>query len=93
MAYDTDIEAMEAALAEAFPRMYEEHRDLYAGQPQYLGIEELGTSGMTVKLAVPTAEENFFPAKRQLTRLRVFAGAEHIHQAQKPEVYVEGGNN
>lgn len=68
VAYDTDIEAMEAALAEAFPRMYEEHRDLYAGQPQYLGIEELGTSGMTVKLAVPTAEENFFPAKRQLTR-------------------------
>ena len=31
-------------------------------------------------------------AKRQLTRLRVFRGSEHPHQAQKPETYVEGGN-
>ncbi len=48
---------------------------------------------LAVRLAVRGMLQKNAMAKRQLTRLRVFAGAEHIHQAQKPEVYVEGGNN
>ncbi len=49
------------------------------------------------ELAVRIAVRGMLPrnakAKRQLARLRVFRGEEHIHQAQQPVVYVEGGNN
>ena len=48
---------------------------------------------LAVRLAVRGMLQKNSIAKHQLTRLRVFRGAEHIHQAQKPEMYVEGGNN
>ncbi|MGM9614823.1 MAG: 50S ribosomal protein L13 [Oscillospiraceae bacterium] len=48
---------------------------------------------LAMRIAVRGMLQKNAMAKNQLTRLRVFAGAEHIHQAQKPEVYVEGGNN
>ncbi len=48
---------------------------------------------LAMRIAVRGMLQKNAMAKNQLTRLRVFAGAEHIHQAQKPEVYVEGGNS
>ncbi|MBQ6585645.1 MAG: mechanosensitive ion channel [Coriobacteriales bacterium] len=68
VAYDTNIPKMERILAQAFPRMYEEHRDLYSSMPRYMGVEELGENGYRIKIAVNTPEAKFFPAKRQLTR-------------------------
>ena len=47
---------------------------------------------LAVKLAVRGMLQKNSIARQQLTRLRVFRGTEHIHQAQKPELY-EGGNN
>ena len=48
---------------------------------------------LAMRIAVRGMLQKNAMAKNQLTRLRIFRGAEHIHQAQKPEVYVEGGNN
>ena len=48
---------------------------------------------LAMRIAVRGMLQKNAMAKRQLTRLRVFRGGEHTHQAQKPEVYVEGGNN
>jgi large subunit ribosomal protein L13 len=48
---------------------------------------------LAVRIAVRGMLQKNAMAKRQLTRLRVFRGAEHIHQAQQPVAYVEGGNN
>ncbi len=48
---------------------------------------------LAVRIAVRGMLQRNAMAKRQLTRLRVFRGEEHIHQAQQPVVYVEGGNN
>ncbi len=48
---------------------------------------------LAMRLAVRGMLQKNAMAKNQLTRLRVFRGAEHTHQAQKPEVYVEGGSN
>ena len=48
---------------------------------------------LAMRLAVRGMLQKNAMAKRQLTRLRIFRGAEHIHQAQQPEVYVEGGND
>ena len=48
---------------------------------------------LAMRIAVRGMLQKNAMAKRQLTRLRIFRGGEHTHQAQKPEVYVEGGNN
>ena len=48
---------------------------------------------LAMRLAVRGMLQKNAMAKNQLTRLRIFRGAEHTHQAQKPEVYVEGGSN
>lgn len=68
VAYDTDILRMERILADALPKMYDEHRDLYIGVPEYLGIDELGDSGITIKILVPCKEQDVFAARRQLNR-------------------------
>ncbi len=48
---------------------------------------------LAMRLAVRGMLQKNAMAKNQLTRLRIFRGGEHTHQAQKPEMYVEGGNN
>ena len=48
---------------------------------------------LAMRIAVRGMLQKNAMAKRQLTRLRIFRGAEHIHQAQQPIAYVEGGNN
>ncbi|MDO5107009.1 MAG: mechanosensitive ion channel family protein [Coriobacteriaceae bacterium] len=68
VAYDTDIPRMEAILAEAFPKMYADHRDIYLAPPRYLGVDELGDSGIKLKIIVDCAESKVFAAKRQLNR-------------------------
>ena len=68
VAYDTDIPRMEAILAEAFPKMYADHRDIYLAPPRYLGVDELGDSGIKLKIIVDCAEPKVFAAQRQLDR-------------------------
>ena len=68
VAYNTDIPRMEAILADAFPKMYAAHRDLYLEPPIYLGIEELGDSGIKLKIVVSAREQDVFKARRQLNR-------------------------
>ena len=68
VAYDTDIPYMERVIAEALPKMYEAHKDIYLKAPQYLGVEKLADSGVDVKFSVPCAEQNVFIAQRQLNR-------------------------
>ena len=68
VAYDTDIRKLETLLAEHLPAMYERNRDLYLGAPYCLGVEELGDSGVLLKIVAPVREENIFPAQRRLNR-------------------------
>ena len=48
---------------------------------------------LAMRIAVRGMLQKNAMAKNQLVRLRIFRGNEHTHQAQKPEVYTEGGNN
>ncbi len=68
VAYDTDLPRMEALIAEALPKMYQDHQDLYAAEPEYYGIEALAESGMTLRFAIPVKETNIFRARRQFNR-------------------------
>ena len=92
VAYDTDIPRMEEILAEALPEMYEDHRDLYLEAPKYLGIDELGDSGIKLKIIAPTTEANVFAARRQLNRdVRVLFSETGI-EIPFPQVVVHRGN-
>ena len=68
VAYETDLKALEAMLAEALPKMYEPNKALYLGPPRYLGVEELADSGVNLRFAVDVKESDVFAARRKLNR-------------------------
>ena len=66
--YDADLRAVEAVIADALPAMFEENRAVFHDVPQYIGVEELGESGVVLKFIVSATEENVFAARRALNR-------------------------
>ena len=66
--YDADLRAVEAVIADALPAMFEENRAFFLDVPQYIGVEELGESGVVLKFIVSATEENVFAARRALNR-------------------------
>ena len=92
VAYDTDLKALEKMLPPELARMFEEHRDLYLAAPDYMGVEELGESGVRLRFAVSCKEENFFAAKRRLARdLRVLFDEKGV-EIPFPQVVVHQGD-
>ena len=92
VAYDTDLKALEKMLPPELARMFEEHPDLYLAAPDYMGVEELGESGVRLRFAVSCKEENFFVAKRRLARdLRVLFAEKGI-EIPFPQVVVHQGD-
>ena len=66
--YDADLRAVETVIADALPAMFEENRSVFLDVPQYIGVEELGESGVVLKFIVSATEENVFAARRALNR-------------------------
>ena len=72
--------------------MYEENRDLYLSAPEYMGVEELGESGVHLKFKVPVKEDDVFVAKRRLNRdLRVLFAEKGV-EIPFPQVVVHQGD-
>ena len=91
VAYETDLPALEKLLAAELPPMLEAHRDLYLTAPRYLGVEELGESGVDLKFAVDCREENIFNARRALARdIRVLFADKGV-EIPFPQVVVHQG--
>lgn len=66
--YDADLRAVENVIADALPAIFEENRAVFLDVPQYIGVEELGESGVVLKFIVSATEENVFAARRALNR-------------------------
>ena len=88
VAYDTDLRALEALLAKALPEMYLEHTDLYRKEPEYMGVESLAESGMTLRFTIPVKEVNIFRARRQFNRDLRILFAENGVEIPFPQVDV-----
>ena len=88
VAYDTDLRALEALLAKALPEMYLEHTDLYRKEPEYMGVETLAESGMTLRFTVPCKEVNIFRVRRQFNRDIRILFAENNVEIPFPQVDV-----
>ncbi len=68
VAYSTDLKKLEAMLEESLPALKNEHPDLYLAAPRYLGVDNLGESGVDLKFAADVTEENVFSGQRMLAR-------------------------
>ncbi len=66
--YPTDIEALERKIPDLLKEMYENHKDVMLSEPQYLGISELGSSGITLKFIVEVTEDKIFSVPRTMNR-------------------------
>lgn len=66
--YETDIEAFEQKIPEICSRIYEAHRDVMLAEPVYLGVQELGSSGITLRFVVEVEESKIYSVQRILNR-------------------------
>ena len=65
---------------------------LYLSVPQYMGVEELGESGVKLRFCVSVTEENFFIGKRRLARdIRVLFSEKDV-EIPFPQVVVHQGD-
>ncbi len=64
--YQTDLEKLESQLPALMEDIYSRHRDVMLSAPRYLGVQELGASGITLKFIVEIEEGNIFSVPRVL---------------------------
>ena len=66
--YETDVEAFELLLPDILNGIYEKHTDKMKSAPTYLGISELGESGIRLKFCVEVEEKDIYSVQRLLNR-------------------------
>ncbi len=66
--YETDVPAFEEKLPGILDKIYEAHKDVMRSKPVYLGVQELGASGITLRFVVEVDESNIYSVQRVLNR-------------------------
>ena len=64
--YPTDLEGLEKQIPALTEEIYRNHSDIMLSAPRYLGVQELGASGITLKFIVEIEEADIFSAPRVL---------------------------
>lgn len=64
--YQTDLEDLENKLPTLLEDIYHKHEDVMINIPRYLGVSELGASGIQLKFVVEVDENNIFSVPRIL---------------------------
>ena len=64
--YPTDLEKLESEIPGLMKEIYGKHGDIMLAEPRYLGVQELGESGITLKFIVEIDEANIFSVPRVL---------------------------
>lgn len=66
--YETDVEKFELLLPDMLNAIYEAHKDEMKSAPAYLGISELGESGIRLKFCTEVEEKNIYTVQRIMNR-------------------------
>lgn len=66
--YETDLPAFEEKLPDMLKGIYEAHKDVMRSEPVYLGVQELGASGVTLRFVVEVDESDIYKVQRILNR-------------------------
>lgn len=64
--YETDLPAFEEQLPGILENIYNAHQDTMHNKPVYLGVQELGESGVTLRFVVEVDECNIYSVQRIL---------------------------
>ena len=64
--YGTDLEKLEEAIPGLMEEIYQKHQAEMLSAPRYLGVQELGSSGITLKFVVDVNEQNIYNGIRIL---------------------------
>lgn len=64
--YETNLLELEKKIPGLMDEIYEKHKDVMLSAPRYLGVQELGASGITLKFIAEVEEANIFSAPRIL---------------------------
>lgn len=66
--YETDLETFEPKLVKVCENIYAKHQDIFKEVPTYLGVSQLGESGVSLKFKAVVNEENIYTGQRVLNR-------------------------
>ena len=66
--YETDLPAFEEKLPGILEAIYNDHQDTMHSAPVYLGVQELGASGITLRFVVEVDESDIYSVQRVLNR-------------------------
>ncbi len=66
--YAMNIEEVEKKIPDILNKIKERNRDVFIGEVNYLGVEELADSSVTLKFTAEVEEKNIFTGRRLLNR-------------------------
>ena len=66
--YETDLPTFEAKLPSLLRQIFEAHKSVFLSAPEYLGVQELGASGVTLRFIVEVPEDKIYSGARLLNR-------------------------
>ena len=68
VAYDTDLDRLETVLAQSLPAVRKAYPDIFVGDVSYAGVQNLGDSGMELRITAQTNERDIYTAQRILNK-------------------------
>ena len=68
VAYSTDLDKLEEVIDGILEEIKKKHEDIFIGQIQYLGVDELADSSVVLKFTADVEEKNIFAGRRVLNK-------------------------
>ena len=79
VSYETDLEELDQKLVEIFAEIKEKYPDVFTDRMECLGVEQLGDSGVTLRIIADVKEEDVFRGRRLLNKeLKIAFDKRHI---------------
>ena len=68
ISYDTYIPDAEKVVEQTSDMLFEKYPDVFLKRPEYMGVQELGSSSVVLRITASINEENIFRAQRLMNR-------------------------
>lgn len=68
VSYSTDLEELDGKIDDILAEIKKKHEDIFIGEIQYLGVEELADSSVVLKFKADVEEMNIFKGRRVLNK-------------------------
>lgn len=79
VSYETNLEELDQKLVEIFAEIKEKYPDVFTDRMECLGVEQLGDSGVTLRIIADVKEEDVFRGRRLLNKeLKIAFDKRHI---------------